>query len=238
MTADDDGDRLLLGSHRGGGAEPPELSVPRTWAQGIPVADVALCADGALDDLDFLRMTVIRGRATVDGIAAALGAAVGAVHDSSDRLRSQGMLVEAGGGWRASAAGREVVEREAAGLAKVHGSVFAALLRDFVAPDGVFKQLVTDWQLASPSGDTDTVVARLLREVHPQATRIIAVAARLVPRLYGYQRRLDHALLRLQSGDPSFLAHPGVESYHTIWFEFHEELITISGSTRAAGPAA
>ncbi|MGQ0679032.1 MAG: PEP/pyruvate-binding domain-containing protein [Actinomycetota bacterium] len=241
VTVDGDRGRLLVGSHLRSGAEPPELAVLKSWADDLaaPGTPIAWHANGAAaDDIDVVRTVVLRGRATVDGIAAALGAAAGTVVESADRLRVQGMLVAAAGGWEASAAGREMVEREVAGLVRAHAPAFVALLHEFTAPDHALKELVTEWQLDRTSADTGTLVARLRREVHPRAIRIIAQAARLVPRLYRYAQRLDEALVRLQSGDASFFAHPGVDSYHTIWFELHEELITIAGRTRAAETAA
>ena len=40
-------------------------------------------------------------------------------------------------------------------------------------------------------------------------------------------------LPQLQTGDLSMLASPMKDSYHTVWFEFHEELIALSGRDRA-----
>ena len=34
-----------------------------------------------------------------------------------------------------------------------------------------------------------------------------------------------------------YLASPLVDSYHTVWFELHEELIELAGSTREAEAA-
>ena len=58
-------------------------------------------------------------------------------------------------------------------------------------------------------------------------------ATALLPRLEVYAGRFDAALASLLGGDPRYLASPLVESYHGIWFEFHEELIQASGRTRA-----
>jgi hypothetical protein len=34
------------------------------------------------------------------------------------------------------------------------------------------------------------------------------------------------------AGDTTWLARPIIDSYHTVWFELHEELIAASGLTR------
>ena len=37
----------------------------------------------------------------------------------------------------------------------------------------------------------------------------------------------------LQRGDEKYLVSVTLDSYHTIWFQFHEELIEMAGRTRA-----
>jgi hypothetical protein len=37
---------------------------------------------------------------------------------------------------------------------------------------------------------------------------------------------------KVKSGDTTWLARPIIDSYHTVWFELHEELIAASGLTR------
>jgi pyruvate,orthophosphate dikinase len=71
-----------------------------------------------------------------------------------------------------------------------------------------------------------------------EATAIISAAAAVVPRLERYGARLDAALAQLASGDARYLAHPAVDSIHTIWFELHEELIRLAGTDRATETAA
>jgi pyruvate,orthophosphate dikinase len=49
-----------------------------------------------------------------------------------------------------------------------------------------------------------------------------------------YRRRLSHALDRVRRGEVSYIARPIIDSYHTVWFELHEDLIALNGLTRAA----
>jgi hypothetical protein len=62
---------------------------------------------------------------------------------------------------------------------------------------------------------------------------VIDTASGLVPRLGVYAERLDAALRRARDGDMSWLTRPMIDSYHTVWFELHEELIGVAGRTRA-----
>jgi hypothetical protein len=74
--------------------------------------------------------------------------------------------------------------------------------------------------------------------VHPAAHALLVDAAAALGRLRRYGLRLDDALERLVAGDARYLANPRVDSYHTIWFELHEELIRLAGRTRLEESAA
>jgi hypothetical protein len=58
--------------------------------------------------------------------------------------------------------------------------------------------------------------------------------ARAVPRLSPYRSRFDNALRRVDAGEQEWFLAPLLDSYHTIWFELHEELIFLIGRTRLA----
>ena len=54
-----------------------------------------------------------------------------------------------------------------------------------------------------------------------------------MPRLAPYRARFDNAMAHLQRGDDKYLVSVTLDSYHTIWFQFHEELIEMAGRSRA-----
>jgi hypothetical protein len=43
---------------------------------------------------------------------------------------------------------------------------------------------------------------------------------------------LQTALDKVKAGENSWLTRPLIDSYHTVWFELHEELILSVGLTR------
>ena len=51
-------------------------------------------------------------------------------------------------------------------------------------------------------------------------------------------RATPEALDQLTAGDARFVASPRVDSLHGVWFELHEELIRLAGSTRSEELAA
>jgi hypothetical protein len=61
---------------------------------------------------------------------------------------------------------------------------------------------------------------------------IVAGAAVQLPRLSRYSTKLQTALDNVRAGDTIWLSRPLIDSYHTVWFELHEELILATGLTR------
>jgi pyruvate,orthophosphate dikinase len=53
-----------------------------------------------------------------------------------------------------------------------------------------------------------------------------------------YLARLERALTCARDGDGRFVASPQVDSYHSVWFELHEDLIRLAGRNRSDETAA
>jgi hypothetical protein len=81
------------------------------------------------------------------------------------------------------------------------------------------------------------VLARL-DDIHEPALRVISTVATQLPRLRRYGQKLSSALDKIHAGDTAWLTRPIVDSYHTVWFELHEELIVAAGLTREDEAAA
>jgi hypothetical protein len=111
---------------------------------------------------------------------------------------------------------------------------------DFRAVNADFKAVVTDWQLKAGEPNThedpeyDATILARLESVHQRVMPIIAAAAAQLPRLSGYSAKLQRALVRVRAGEIVWLSRPIIDSYHTVWFELHEELIVAAGLTREA----
>lgn len=246
VTVDGTAGIVLRGAHAGDHVDPPELEQLRRWASTLGDA-VAVSSGAAPDhtpppeDVDVLRIVVLRGRAAVADVAAVLGAAPADVTGSIHRLADAEQLDRRGSTVTATDLGRAQLALHTDDVVRRHGSAFVALLDRFRDPDRALKRLVTGHQLAVSATAAATnavapprgVAEQVRHEVHERALVVIADAAAFVPRLQRYAKRLAAALERLDDGDHRYLAHPGVESYHTVWFELHEELIRLAGSDRS-----
>jgi hypothetical protein len=50
---------------------------------------------------------------------------------------------------------------------------------------------------------------------------------------YGtYRDRFERAIERVDEGKAEYVVSPSVDSIHNIWFEFHEDILTLLGRPR------
>jgi pyruvate,orthophosphate dikinase len=80
----------------------------------------------------------------------------------------------------------------------------------------------------------DHAILQRLAELHERAGVLLQRLGRLSPRLAAYAARLDRAARRIAAGDHPYVAKLIADSYHTVWFELHEDLISLAGLTREA----
>ena len=68
---------------------------------------------------------------------------------------------------------------------------------------------------------------RLVLPLHERATPSLRALAGPLPRLARYVERLEAALDKVDNGDINYVSGAKVNSYHTVWFELHEDLLRI-----------
>ena len=191
-----------------------------------------------MTELTVLQAIRLKGRVTPTDLATTLDEDLDDVTNTVERLAGSGLLAE-GAALRITPSGRArldtLLSEEREG---VDPAGMAAVYADFSAVNADFKALVTDWQLKdgrpNPHDDAeydDAVLARV-DDVHARAMPIIGAAATQLPRLNAYSAKLLVALEKIKDGDTAWLTKPLIDSYHTVWFELHEELIGALGLTR------
>ena len=193
-----------------------------------------------MSELAVLQAVRLKGRVSRDDLGATLGEDR---FDVIDRLVGSGLLLD-GPTLRLSPEGRGRLEGLLADeRSHVDTAAVLAAYGEFRSVNAEFKALVTDWQLKDGQPNThedtgyDAAVLARLDDVHRRATPAIAAVATQLPRLSRYSVKLQTALDNIHAGQTMWLARPLIDSYHTVWFELHEELILATGRTRETDDA-
>lgn len=191
-----------------------------------------------MSELAVLQAVRLKGRVSLADLAATLGEGTDDVAGTVERLTKSGLLID-GKALRVSPDGRvRLDELLVAERKQIDTAALAAAYADFRAVNAEFKALVTDWQLKDGRPNThddtayDAAVLARLDDVHQRVTPIVTAAAAQLPRLSRYSAKLQAALDNVRGGDTAWLSRPLIDSYHTVWFELHEELIVAAGLTR------
>jgi hypothetical protein len=100
----------------------------------------------------------------------------------------------------------------------------------------------SDWQIRRDGGvevpndhsdpSYDEEVIGRLGEIHDRAKMCMQKVAGCAPRFAPYETRLDSCMERLRDGDRTAFTAPLAESYHTVWFELHQDLLLTLGLER------
>ena len=122
-------------------------------------------------------------------------------------------------------------------------SVLAAYQR-FLAINQDLLSICTDWQLREVAGESvindhtdaayDAGVVAKLADLHAKVSPICADLGAALDRFAAYGGRLGDALAKVQAGDVDWFTKPMIASYHTIWFELHEDLLATLGIERSS----
>lgn len=198
-----------------------------------------------MSELPILQAMRLKGRLSAPVAASCVGISIIEAQTCLEQLIQLGDASAAGQQARLTVQGRtrlrELLTEERRGI---DTGILEPLYEEFDSFNNALKRIVTDWQLRDeqPNDHSDqaydqVVIDRLIdldSRFTPLLARFIAEAGRLRP----YQNRFAHAVRMLREGDQSFVARPVADSYHTLWFELHEDLIGLLGRTRAAEAAA
>jgi pyruvate,orthophosphate dikinase len=214
----------------------------------VPVEPAASASEPTADDV--VRALMVKGMVAPEGLATALSAPPEKVGPLAEGLVAAGLAETTAGAFRLTGDGKLralalfEVDRERAG----GEATCIAALDGFLMIDSRMKDTVTAWQMRDTGGEPvyndhsdsayDAGVLERLAAIHTDTVAWIAPLSDRLGRYEAYRLRLDRALARAQEGDPKFVASPRVDSYHSVWFELHEDLIRLSGRRRSEEVAA
>jgi hypothetical protein len=186
----------------------------------------------------------VKKHADARAIADFAGLSHGAVAQRLADFVKGGRVVEARGKYllaplaRVVLEGQYVVEYAALRESPSFMSAYEAFERINVQ----LKALITDWQTIEVGGtrvtndhsdrDYDMGIVDRLGDLHERAEGILGQLAREVPRFGYYSRGLLAALEHAEGGESEWVSDARIDSYHTLWFELHEDLLRLVGRQR------
>jgi hypothetical protein len=197
-----------------------------------------------MTDLLALHGLAVKKAGSAAAVADLLGRDETEIAAALDDAAAGGLAIGANGTYMATPAGRSWLDEQ-------YAAAFASL-RDNPDADAAYERferinrellaLFTDWQMM-PAGservpndhsdpDYDHGVIDRLGQQHERAQRPLDQFAELDPRLGEYTRRLESAYDKVLAGEIDFVSGARVDSYHTVWFELHEDLLRMLGRER------
>jgi hypothetical protein len=202
-----------------------------------------------VSDPDLLVLVALRLRtlADVETIAAATGSTTGPTGEILDGLAAERFVRHRDGrvaGWMLTPEGQAwCASRMSAELDGVAARDEVAAAYDrFLTVNQRLLDLCTRWQLRRADGTEiandhtdaahDAAVLADLTEVDRVGQEACESLAAVLSRFDGYGPRLAAARAAVAGGEPDWLTGPTIDSYHTVWFELHENLLATLGLER------
>ena len=148
-------------------------------------------------------------------------------------------------GWSLTDAGRTENERRRAVELDVAGvrDAVRALHAEFVPLNRRFGTACTDWQIRPSRSDPmafndhtdwtwDEHVLRVLSSVGQAFAHLCIRLTDCLQRFEGYADRYSSALAKVDAGERRWVDAPELDSCHTVWIQFHEDLLATLGVPR------
>lgn len=191
-----------------------------------------------------LHAVAIKKHGDAAAIAALAALPLSATEDTLASAVALGRATVIDGRYLLTPAGQIIVAAE---YSRFHGGLranaaFMAAYERFEVVNKDLKHVITDWQTREIGGQRvandhsdgaydDSVIGRL-GDLHERCEPILKALAAGAPRLAIYAQKLGAALERAEDGDAAWVSDARSDSYHTVWFELHEDLLRLVGRKR------
>ena len=90
-----------------------------------------------------------------------------------------------------------------------------------------FLQTISAWQTSGDDGQLEKLLKLVERQI-----RALGTISATIPRYGFYAERFTRALSLVEEGKTEFVTSPTQDSIHNVWFEFHEDILTLLGRPR------
>lgn len=172
----------------------------------------------------------LKKMATANELASAVGLDAAVVEAVLNTAAGNGLLMVAEGRHLLLPEGTGAVQeyyRNAYSALRANDVVIAWYER-FETVNKQFIKQVSEWQ----SGDGDErVQSRVIKTVE-RLTKNLQELTPLIPRYEIYVDRFNESVARIDQGEKDFVCKPTIDSVHNIWFEFHEDILSVIGRPR------
>ena len=198
-----------------------------------------------MNDRDLvLHGLAVKRHAAPPAIASLVGIDAARVQSLLAEAVAGGRAIEAKGGYALTPLARLALEgRYSFHFAPLRENAkFVAAYESFERINRTLKQVITDWQTIDVAGDRvandhkdaahDEAVMDRLAAVHEQVETVLKALSSQLPRMGIYAQKLLAALEAAEDGEREWVSDVRRESYHTVWFELHEDLLRIMGRAR------
>lgn len=204
-----------------------------------------------MTDVDLLALhgLAVKKAGSPEAVAAVLGAEEAEIATALDAAVEAGRAAGAKGTYMVAPPGREWLDER-------YPEVFADFRADPAASEAYERferinrellSLFTDWQMIPAAGgervpndhsdaEYDAGIVDRLGAQHERAEKVLDRFSKLEPRLGIYKTRLDDAYDKVLAGDLDYVSGARIDSYHTVWFELHEDLLRMLGREREEAP--
>ncbi len=191
----------------------------------------------------------VLGFAPSSRIAAHYGLDLHTVEESLRDFEARGWVYHSSfagsSGWSLTDSGRLENERRLAielDLAAARDTV-ARAHKDFVPLNRRFGVACTNWQIRPTRADPmarndhtdwrwDERVLRTLASLNRAFGRVCDQLSERLRRFDGYAQRYSSALAKVDAGQRRWVDSPELDSCHTVWIQFHEDLLATLGIPR------
>jgi hypothetical protein len=191
-----------------------------------------------------LHAIAIKKHGTAEAIAGVVGLDPVEVSATLSRLAADGRVVENQGRYMLTPMARFALEGDySRHYDELRGDQpFLDAYEAYERVNVTLKSLITDWQTLEVGGerlinahadkDYDAGIIDRLGDLHERADRVLQSLAASLPRLQIYRDKLLAALEKSEDGAIEWVSDARIESYHTVWFELHEDLLRMLGRER------
>ena len=191
----------------------------------------------------------LKGFAETDVVGRSAGLGDEEVASRCKELVADGLVQRRDGklaGWSLTPDGRSAHAEQVAAELDAAGArdVVDAAYRRFLAVNGEMLATCTAWQLRDEDGAQvindhtdgawDAAVLGRLQDLDAAIQPVLEPLAGALERFSRYRERFASALTRVLDGEREWFTKPIIDSYHTVWFELHEDLLSTLGIARAS----